>query len=155
MTLFGVTAIVVFVGALGGVINALLSDNGFLKWRWETVDGRRIWRPGAVGNVIFGAAASLVSWGLYGPFSQYVLLPLQEVPEDPRRGFYLTLATIVGAFLVGIGGARALTSELDKRVLSAAAKAATAQADKGASGGYGDRDPRRGPENRRTDAQVR
>jgi hypothetical protein len=35
--------------------------------------------------------------------------------------FYLTLGNVVGAFLVGIGGARIVSNEVDKKLLSAAA----------------------------------
>src|SRR5918993_487327 len=120
--------IIVF-GMLGGVINALLSDSGFiLPGRYEVGDTKqRIWKPGALGNMLLGGAASFISWGLYGPFAEYVLVP----PSSPSSGGpVLTVSAFVGAFVAGIAGARIITSEVDKRVLS---NAAARVANKGAS----------------------
>ena len=61
--------IVFLGGAVGGVINALISDNGFVVPREETVDNVCIVRPGIAGNVLIGAVAAFISWGLYGSYS--------------------------------------------------------------------------------------
>jgi hypothetical protein len=43
-------------GALGGILNALTTDNGFVFPKFAMVsDGARIWRPGALENLIVGA----------------------------------------------------------------------------------------------------
>ncbi len=44
LILFGV--LVFLVGLVGGFVNALRSDNGFLKPRWEFTEKGEIWRPG-------------------------------------------------------------------------------------------------------------
>jgi hypothetical protein len=123
MTLWTITGIIVLAGILGGVINALLSDSGFILPGSDEVEGKRIWKPGVLGNMVFGAAAAFISWGLYGPFSQYVLIPPSTTADNSA---YLALETLVGALLVGIGGSRVITSELEKRTLTTTA--ATAQA---------------------------
>jgi hypothetical protein len=61
-------------------------------------------------HVLLGAAAAFISWGLYGPFTEYILIPL-----DQKTTVTLTLSALVGAFLVGIGGSRVITSEVEKR----------------------------------------
>jgi hypothetical protein len=49
-------------GAIGGVLNALLTDNGFLLPQTK----RGIWCPGFISNVLIGAFAAFGSWPLYG-----------------------------------------------------------------------------------------
>jgi hypothetical protein len=53
-------------GAVGGIINALFTDNGFIMPREEIADNVCILRPGVVGNVLLGSIAAFISWGLYG-----------------------------------------------------------------------------------------
>src|SRR5215210_2905167 len=113
MWFWWITIVIVVVGALGGVINALMSDSGFIAPGWYDEAGNRIWKPGALGNMLLGGAAAFISWGLYGPFAAFVLMP-----PDPTTEATLTLSALVGAFLVGIGGARVITSEVEKNVLS-------------------------------------
>ena len=64
-------AIVCAAGATGGVINALLTDKGFIKPDKERVGDVKVYRPGFIGNIFTGAIAAGVSWGLYGPLSSY------------------------------------------------------------------------------------
>jgi len=122
---------VFLAGAVGGVVNALVTDNGFPLPRREPVDGdTAIVRPGWLGNVLVGAVAAVVSWGLYGPLSGYLVAGTPEAlaanPAPGRVG--LSLASLVGAVLVGVGGARWLSGEVDKSLLRAAAiRAAGAQ----------------------------
>jgi hypothetical protein len=111
-------------GAVGGIANGLLSDNGFLMPKLDVVGQLRIWRPGVAGNLFFGAVAAAFLWGLFGPSGASQVLPLS--PHQPTVS--LDVAALVGAFLVGGGGSRCLTNELDKRVLRlASSKAAAAR----------------------------
>lgn len=115
-------------GAIGGLVNALTTDNGFLMPRQETVLEATIYRPGYLGNVIIGAIGAVVSWGLYGPLSAYPLFDTAARTAATNAGG-VSLASLVGAVLVGVGGARWLTSEVDKTLLrAAAAEAANAKA---------------------------
>jgi hypothetical protein len=63
----------------------------------------KIWRPGWVGNVFVGAVAAVVVGGMYGPLAQFVINGSQQtVPQ-------LTVAQLLGAVIVGIGGGNILT----------------------------------------------
>lgn len=130
MTFWLIIGVIAAAGAVGGIINALLSDSGvFLPGTYE-VEGRRIWKPGALGNMLLGAAAAFITWGLYGPFSQYMLIPPSAAPDGP----FLALETLVGALVAGAGGSRVITSEVEKRILSeTAATAATKSEDPAAA----------------------
>ena len=104
-------AVVIFAaGALGGVVNALVTDNGFMRWRYDEVEGTRVWRPGWLGNVLIGAIAAFVSWGLYGRYSA-----VSVVGSD--AGFTETMSSIAGAVLIGVGGARFLSARVDEKLL--------------------------------------
>lgn len=106
-------------GAAGGIVNALLSDNGFVMPKAQT----GILRPGILGNMILGAFAALTTWGLYGPLKDAVLLGKQPPGEVAAT---LTVTALVGAALAGAGGARVITNEIDKRFLrNAGANVAT------------------------------
>ncbi|MGE5549591.1 MAG: hypothetical protein ACM3ZC_03560 [Bacteroidota bacterium] len=121
MSIWVVLGVVCMAGCVGGLMNALISDNGFLLPRAEEYQHGYIIRPGALGNLISGAVAAGVSWGLYGPLSAGLVLGPQAVAS---QGASLTLSSLVGAVLVGIGGARWLTNEVDKKLLRAAASGA-------------------------------
>ena len=112
--------IVSAAGAFGGCINALLTDNGFFLPCEQQSHGTVIVRPGFLGNILISIAAALTSWGLYSSFGSVELLQ----PSTSITTF--TLASVVGAMLIGIGGARWLTNEIDKRLLRAAAVEAAA-----------------------------
>jgi hypothetical protein len=103
-------------GAMGGILNALTTDNGFIFPKFASLpDGVRIWRPGMLGNLAVGAIAALVSWALYGPSAG---LPVGDFNAA------LTWAGFASAVLVGIGGARWLSAEVDKSLLKGAATVA-------------------------------
>lgn len=128
MSIWALLGVVVVAGAIGGAINALMTDNGFRLPKWDEVGGARIWRPGWIANVVVGFSAAAVSWGLYGPYANEVLVGNQN--STTPQNFVLTLSSVVGAFLVGIGGSRYLTSQVDKNLLRAtAATAASTDAD--------------------------
>lgn len=119
--------IVCLGGAVGGLVNALLTDNGFIMPRWEDANAARIWRPGVLGNVLIGLVAAGISWGLYGPMGATPVLG--GTSDASGTAGTLTLAGLVGAVLVGVGGARWLTGEVDKKLLrTAASQAASGQA---------------------------
>jgi hypothetical protein len=118
-------AIVLGAGAVGGVINALLSNNGFpLPKPLTTPDGEKIWLPGILGNLILGSVGAVVAWGLYGPVSTYVIL--NSAGQTATQGVILTLSALVGGVLVGAAGARWWSSEVDKKLLHSAAGTAVA-----------------------------
>jgi hypothetical protein len=110
MPVWAVVLAVGIAGLLGGLINALLANEGLVQWRTEVLpDGSRIWRPGFVGNMIIGAVTALVLAGLYSPLGSVSLGGASSPPVT------LTIGALAGALLSGIGGARLLTNEVDKR----------------------------------------
>jgi len=116
--------IIMLSGAVGGIINALVSDNGFIKPREENAGDATIIRPGFAGNVLLGGAAAFISWGLYGAFSNAIVYG--SVTGVGTEQISVSISAIAGAVLVGIGGARWLTNEVDKKLLKTAAVAAAA-----------------------------
>lgn len=121
--------IVFIAGGIGGVVNALLTDNGFVMPRTESTGGGTITRPGFFGNILIGAVAATVSWGLYGPVSSVVAAGA-AAPGAASTTPTLTVAALVGAIMVGVAGARWLTNEVDKNLLRATAtQAAMAEKD--------------------------
>ena len=116
--------IIALSGAVGGIINALVSDNGFIKPREETAENVTIIRPGFAGNILLGGVAAFISWGLYGAFSSAIVYGAANGAGTTEVS--VTISSIAGAVLVGIGGARWLTNEVDKRLLRTAASTAAA-----------------------------
>lgn len=105
-------AVIVGAGAVGGVVNALLSsNNGFgIQWPKEATGG--ILQLGVLGNVLLGAFAALITWGLYGPLKDAILLGSAPAGQLPAN---LTVTAVVGGALAGAGGARVISGELDKK----------------------------------------
>jgi len=108
-------SLISLAGAVGGIINALLSDNGFIFPKYR----RGIWCPGVLANVLIGAVAALTSWALYGSGAAV------ELGQTTLRAeISLKLPALAGALLVGIAGAKWLTSESDKGLLKESVKEA-------------------------------
>jgi hypothetical protein len=119
MPIWVMCLVILGAGAVGGVGNALITDNGFPRPRWEQANGTKILRPGIFGNVLLGAFGALVTWGLLSSVSTLVIFSgNQAMLAD------LTVGTFVGAVIAGLGGARVLTAEVDKNLLRAAASQA-------------------------------
>ncbi len=115
--------VVCIAGAVGGLVNALLTD-GLIKPYKERNGEMKIYKPGYVGNIFTGAIAAGVSWGLYGPLSSFIIFSTStETPQVPTF-VGLTLSSFVGAVLIGVGGARWLTNESEKKILKLAAGSA-------------------------------
>ena len=127
---------VLAAGAVGGTINAIMHvmedpQNNFLVLpKFHKIDdGEEVFRPGILSNVLIGSIAALISWGLYGPWGQVVVFGPQRT-DVPLPS--LTLSALICAILVGIGGARGLSNEVDKVLLrTAAVNAAMSPADPG------------------------
>jgi hypothetical protein len=124
MTFWLILVVVWVAGGVGGAINALMTDNGFVLPKSAATDDGRILRPGFLGNILIGGVAALISWGLYGPFAAHPLIGASAVASS--EPVMLSLSGFVGAVLVGVGGARWLTNEVDKTLLRAAASQAAA-----------------------------
>ncbi len=61
--------------------------------------------------MMVGAVAALVMAALYSPLGS---VPIGTLPS--ATGHPLTLGSLAGALLAGIGGARLLTNEVDRRL---------------------------------------
>ena len=105
--------LVAIAGALGGVVNALLSDNGFFLPQVK----RSIWCPGFVSNVLVGSFAAVASWSFYGSGAA---IDLARVTANTQVS--LRFSALAGAFLVGVAGAKWLTNEVDKKFLKETVK---------------------------------
>ena len=118
MTLVWIMVIVFVAGAIGGLVNAVLTDNGFAFPKWEQTGETKYLRPGWIGNVFVSGIAACVSWGLYGPFAAAIIFG--DAGSTAATPINLSLSGFVGAILVGMAGARWLTNEVDKTLLRAA-----------------------------------
>jgi hypothetical protein len=107
--------LITVAGALGGVVNALISDNGFLLPQVR----RAIWCPGFISNILVGAFAALASWSFYGSGAGIDLAQMTE-----RTEISLRFSALAGAFLVGVAGAKWITNEVDKKLLKESVKVA-------------------------------
>lgn len=101
-------ALIATAGAIGGVINALLTDNGFVLP--SRVHG--VWCPGFLTNVLVGAFSAFASWAFYGSGASVDLAQMSE-----RAQISLRFSALAGALLVGVAGARWITNEVDKQLL--------------------------------------
>jgi hypothetical protein len=108
-------ALITTAGALGGVINALLTDNGFVLP--TRISG--VLCPGFLTNVLVGAFSAFASWAFYGSGASIDLAQTTE-----RTQISLRFSALAGALLVGVAGARWITSEVDKQLLKETVKVA-------------------------------
>lgn len=107
-------ALICLAGGLGGVINALVTDNGFFLPRAEKVKGSAIIRMGFLTNILVGAAAGFVTWAATTGL-------IIGTPPASSMDNNLPVSALGNAVLVGIAGARVISSEIDKRLLKATA----------------------------------
>jgi hypothetical protein len=113
--------LIAVAGACGGFINALLSDNGFLLPRLEA----GIWCLGALSNILAGAFAAFASWACYGAGAG-VELGLATLAGE-RNQISLRFSALAGALLVGVAGAKWITSQSDKLMLKESVKSISAR----------------------------
>ena len=117
--------VVAAAGAAGGIVSAFLSEDRGLPLPTKVpVDGAMVLRPGFVGHVVVGAIASFISWGLYGPLTDQVLIGSNPDGSPPADSFGITVAAVAAAMGVGVGGAKFLSNYVDKKLLQATASVA-------------------------------
>ncbi len=109
-------ALILVAGALGGVVNALITDNGFALPTFR----RAIWCPGFFANVLIGAFAAFASWSFYGSGAGVEL----AAAASERAKISFTFSALAGAFLVGVAGAKWISNEVDKKLLKESVKIA-------------------------------
>ena len=126
MAIGWVILFIAIAGLVGGLLNALFTAEGFILWRVDTLpDGRTIWRPGFVGNVVAGGVTAIVLTALYSPLGSIRL----GSAHSQGTTYDLTLAELAGAFLSGLGGARLLTQEVGRHYDHLAQEQTTAAVD--------------------------
>lgn len=103
---------IALAGAAGGLVNTLMAQGKLQLPVYEA----GVLCPGFIGNVVVGAFASLISWALYGAGAG---VELARRTADARESLSLTFAALAGAALVGLGGARWLSREIDTKLLRA------------------------------------
>ncbi|HEX7680232.1 MAG TPA: hypothetical protein VF713_19025 [Thermoanaerobaculia bacterium] len=102
--------VVLFCGGIGGFVNALLAGDLHLPHP----EPGNLYSTGWIGNVVIGAIAALVFWGLYGPAAKVALIG-QSSAATPVA---FTIAEIAGSLVTGIGGGRILSSEVEKKAMT-------------------------------------
>jgi hypothetical protein len=125
-TVWEILGCVAAAGAVGGLVNALIGGsggNGRLVLP-KVVQPANVFQLGFLGNIILGAFAAAITWGLYGPLKDAVMLGASPGNGLPAN---LTVTALLGASLVGAGGAKVITSELDKSILQKTAVQAAQQ----------------------------
>jgi hypothetical protein len=108
MNIYQVAGLIFVFGAAGGIVNCIvLGAHRVLP----AYDGEKIWHPGWAGNLFLGGIASVLIWGIYGSSASFDLLG-----KTPFEG-HLTVAQLLTSVVVGMGGSRILTLELQKLIL--------------------------------------
>lgn len=105
-------ALLVFAaGCIGGLVNSAVTGEFKLPYRDNDA---RVFRPGWIGTLLIGGVAAAASWGVYGPLASLNLVGSTMLAAPPS----LRLAEFFGAVLIGFGGGRWFTAELDRIILS-------------------------------------
>jgi hypothetical protein len=106
-------ALISLAGGIGGVVNAFIAGVGFAM----PTRRHNVWCPGIIENVLVGAVSAFISWALYGAGSGVEIGQLTE-----RALISFRFSALAGAFVVGIAGAKWLTGEVDKKLLTESIK---------------------------------
>ena len=122
MTIWQIILLIAGCGAIGGIVNCAISG----EFNYPRFDAAaKVWRPGWIGNVLVGAVASVVVWGIYGPLASVDLL-------TGGAGVHLTVAQLLTSLVIGLSGGKILTLMAEKQAatiskdqLAAAMKALT------------------------------
>jgi hypothetical protein len=104
MSIFYAILVIAGLGAVGGLVNCAVAG----EFALPHVDrDAKVWRPGWIGNVVAGAIAAPVIWGIYGPLAGRSI----TAPEPIE----LTLIQAFTSIVIGFGGGRILTLESQKQ----------------------------------------
>jgi hypothetical protein len=104
MTVVAAAAVIAGLGALGGLVNCAIAG----EFALPHIDRQaKVWRPGWIGNVVAGAVAAPVIWGIYGPLAGRSITGTEPIE--------LTLIQAFTSIVIGLGGGRILTLESQKQ----------------------------------------
>jgi hypothetical protein len=112
MSVWSCLTFIAIAGAIGGLVNTLMTDGRFRLPKYEA----GILCPGFLGNVCIGAFAAAISWALYGAGAG---IEVARLGATERQVVSLTVGALAGAGLIGVGGARWLSQEVDSKLLRA------------------------------------
>jgi hypothetical protein len=118
MTVWECSGLISGAGAIGGLVNTLMTQGKLRLPEYRA----GVFCPGFIGNVVVGAFAALISWALYGAGAG---IELARQSAGAREALSLTVGALAGAALVGVGGARWLSSEVDAKLLRASVNVTT------------------------------
>lgn len=109
--------LIALAGGAGGAINRWISGNKNKSPAGNIVgkDMTNMVPSNWPASVVLGAIAALVSWLLYGPLTNYVVIATSGTSSSQPVGG-LSLASLAGALLVGMGGGRFLSDLAEKAV---------------------------------------
>jgi hypothetical protein len=126
-TVWAILGCIAAAGAVGGLVNALTGGSGGTGRLImpQVVQPQGVFQLGFIGNIVLGAFGAVLTWGLYGPLKDSVMIGTRPAGGLPAN---LTVTALVGAALTGAAGAKVITSELDKYVLKKTAVTAAAGA---------------------------
>jgi hypothetical protein len=105
MSILNIILLVSGLGAIGGIVNSAIAGEFVLPHFDKSA---KVWRPGWVGNVLIGAIAAVVVWGVYGPAASY------DLASNEKREIHLTVAQLISSLVVGLGGGHILTTMAQK-----------------------------------------
>jgi hypothetical protein len=104
VSIFYAILVIAGLGAVGGLVNCAVAG----EFALPHIDREaRVWRPGWIGNVVAGAIAAPVIWGIYGPLAGRSI----TAPEPIE----VTLIQAFTSIVIGFGGGRILTLEAQKQ----------------------------------------
>src|SRR5262249_15741397 len=92
-------------GAVGGAINALITDGGIVRPHIK----RGILYPGFISNLFIGAFSAFGSWAFYGSGAGIDVAQTTE-----RAQISLHFSALAGAFFVGVAGSKWLANVVEK-----------------------------------------
>src|SRR5438874_13399052 len=105
MTIWQIILLIAGCGADGGIVNCAISG----EFNYPRFDAAaKVRRPGWIGNVLVGALASAVVWGIYGALAAVDLL------TGAMAGLRLTVPRLLASLVNGLGGGNLLTYAADK-----------------------------------------
>ena len=111
MNVWEIIGLVAVLGMAGWLTNCFLAG-GFTSPQSDTKG--KVWKPGWIANIVIGGIAAVVVWCFYGPASSYDLV------KDGVIDFHLPVAQIASSILVGISGAKILTTMAQRQAERAA-----------------------------------
>jgi hypothetical protein len=105
MNIWVLILLIAALGALGGVVNCAISGE-FVSPQFDRAAG--IWRPGWIGNVLIGAVAAVVVWGVYGPAASF------DIVHGTADDVHVTIAQLLSSLVIGLSGGKILTLLAEK-----------------------------------------